>query len=462
MLKEDNTMATKKNEDDRAYERALDMLRADSDKQKGMNEVTGVLTPIHNTGTAAGGAYADNSGVKAPSVSLAQGYSSPLTQQKNDALNAYMNRGPFKYDINADALYQQYKDKFIQQGQAAMQDTMGQAAALTGGYGSSYAQNVGQQAYNQHLLQLNDVVPELYQMAYGKYQDEGNELLQRYSMLSGEEAEAFNRWYQQNRDAVADQRYDAEKKAASDEKAAYAKALTGDYSGFAELMDISPAQAEAWAKANGMTPDSVKSSISEEAAYAMVLTGDYSGLAALHGISLTQAEALAEASGMTPNSKNAASNPIYGYTDPETGLNSYYIDGKKYEFGPNVSPVSGTVNPDAEYGTFNGYQPDNVGKDNKLTEVGIDTKTGVVVYKDTSGKRYTYNASKNKYEAYDGYVGIDTPGMRRWRSQQFESDYYGGHQNAAAYYEKSIEAALKAGTLTPDEAAALMLEYGIV
>lgn len=455
MLKEDNTMATKKNEDDRAYERALDMLRADSDKQKGMNEVTGVLTPIRNTGTAAGGAYAGNSGVKAPSVSLAQGYSSPLTQQKNDALNAYMNRGPFKYDINTDALYQQYKDKFIQQGQAAMQDTMGQAAALTGGYGSSYAQNVGQQAYNQHLLQLNDVVPELYQMAYGKYQDEGNELLQRYSMLSGEEAEAFNRWYQQNRDAVADQRY-ADEWAYQKERDAVSDRQWEKSFGYQQQRDkVSDQRYEAEQKA-------AASKITEEAAYAMALTGDYSGLAALHGISLTQAEALAEASGMTPNSKNAASNPIYGYTDPETGLNSYYIDGKKYEFGPNVSPVSGTVNPDAEYGTFNGYQPDNVGKDNILTEAGIDTKTGVVVYKDTSGKRYTYNASKNKYEAYDGYVGIDTPGMRRWRSQQFDPDYYGGHQNAAAYYEKSIEAALKAGTLTPDEAAALMLEYGIV
>ena len=36
------------------------------------------------------------------------------------------------------------------------QDTIGSAAALTGGYGNSYAQNAGNQAYNQYLLGLFD------------------------------------------------------------------------------------------------------------------------------------------------------------------------------------------------------------------------------------------------------------------------------------------------------------------
>jgi hypothetical protein len=60
---------------------------------------------------------------------------------------------------------------------------MGQAAALTGGYGSSYGQSVGQQQYNAYLQSLNDVVPELYGMAYQQYQDQGNALQQQYSMM---------------------------------------------------------------------------------------------------------------------------------------------------------------------------------------------------------------------------------------------------------------------------------------
>ena len=57
----------------------------------------------------------------------------------DEALQAYLNREDFQYDVNADALYQQYKDRYVELGKDAMEDTMGQAAALTGGYGSSYA-----------------------------------------------------------------------------------------------------------------------------------------------------------------------------------------------------------------------------------------------------------------------------------------------------------------------------------
>ena len=92
----------------------------------------------------------------------------------------------FSYDMNGDALYQQYKDKYIQQGKLAMMDTMGQAAAMNGGYGSSYAQSVGQQAYQASLDNLNDIIPELYQMAYDRWSDGKQDLYNQYGMLSNE------------------------------------------------------------------------------------------------------------------------------------------------------------------------------------------------------------------------------------------------------------------------------------
>lgn len=120
-------------------------------------------------------------------------------------LDQYENRDPFSYDFNSDALYQQYKDQYIMQGQMAMMDTMGQAAALTGGYGSSYAQTVGQQAYNQQLSQLNNIMPELYQMAYERYGQEGQELLDMFNMYLGLSEQDFSHyqanldnWYQED------------------------------------------------------------------------------------------------------------------------------------------------------------------------------------------------------------------------------------------------------------------------
>lgn len=119
-------------------------------------------------------------------------WTDPYADQRKGYLDQYENRDPFSYDFNSDALYQQYKDQYIQQGQMAMMDTMGQAAAMTGGYGNSYAQTVGQQAYNQQLNQLNAIMPELYDRAYGIYQQEGEELLKMYDLYTGLSNESHN------------------------------------------------------------------------------------------------------------------------------------------------------------------------------------------------------------------------------------------------------------------------------
>ena len=118
---------------------------------------------------------------------------------RDEALDDYMNREDFQYDINADALYRQYEDRYQKLGREAMEDTMGQAAALTGGYGSSYAQNVGQQAYQKQLSQLSDVIPELYQLAYERYQDRSDALYRTYQAYDAQEKEAAEqlRWEQE-------------------------------------------------------------------------------------------------------------------------------------------------------------------------------------------------------------------------------------------------------------------------
>ena len=116
-------------------------------------------------------------------------------QGEYDALyDQYKNRDPFSYDFNADALYQQYKDMYMQQGKVAMQDAMGQAAAMTGGYGNSYAATVGNQAYQEHLGKLNDVIPELYQLAYSKYNQEGQDMLNAIGLLEGERAFDYGKY----------------------------------------------------------------------------------------------------------------------------------------------------------------------------------------------------------------------------------------------------------------------------
>lgn len=136
------------------------------------------------------------------------------------AMNAILNRKSFSYDLNGDALYQQYKDMYMSQGKLAMADTMGQAAALTGGYGNSYAASVGNQAYQGYLQQLNGVIPELYNLALSAYNAEGDRLNNNFNLLStdrsteyGEYTDKYNRlvndrgYYSDNYNNVYNQDY---------------------------------------------------------------------------------------------------------------------------------------------------------------------------------------------------------------------------------------------------------------
>lgn len=124
-------------------------------------------------------------------------YTSQYQTQLDSARDAITNRDAFKYDINADALYQQLRDQYQTQGQMAMMDTIGQATALTGGYGNSYAQNAGQQAYHGYLQQLNNQIPDLYGMALDRYNTEGNSLAQNYGLLLDAENMDYSRYQDQ-------------------------------------------------------------------------------------------------------------------------------------------------------------------------------------------------------------------------------------------------------------------------
>ncbi|MEG1563344.1 MAG: peptidoglycan-binding protein [Bacteroides sp.] len=127
-------------------------------------------------------------------------YQSKYGDQIQAMLDKILNREDFSYDFNADPMYQQYADRYQQQGQMAMMDTMGNAAALSGGYGNSYAQTVGQQTYQGYLQELNDVIPELRNASYQMYQDEGDKMLTDVSLLQGLDESDYGRY----RDDVGD------------------------------------------------------------------------------------------------------------------------------------------------------------------------------------------------------------------------------------------------------------------
>ena len=123
-------------------------------------------------------------------------YTSKWQQQLDAAMDKILNREAFSYDLNGDTLYRQYKDRAVKNGRLAMMDTMGQAAAMTGGYGSSYAQSAGQQAYQKQMDTLTDQAAQLYDRARQDYDRQGQTDRDRYDILRQRENSSYNQYKQ--------------------------------------------------------------------------------------------------------------------------------------------------------------------------------------------------------------------------------------------------------------------------
>lgn len=125
---------------------------------------------------------------------LSQQFKYSKQNQYNDALNAISNRKAFSYDLADDQLFQQAKQQYQAMGKTAMADTIGQASAMTGGYGNSYATTAGAQAYNNYLQQLNNSIGDYYAMALSAYNGETDRLNGVFNAYSADRSTEANEW----------------------------------------------------------------------------------------------------------------------------------------------------------------------------------------------------------------------------------------------------------------------------
>ena len=157
--------------------------------------MSGAAKPVYTAPAATAAklpTYTDSYGQRINDLE-AQGpgsYESRYQPMIDKTLNQLQNRR-FQYNMSEDPLYRQYAAQYAQKGRQAMQDTMGQAAALTGGYGSSYASTAGNQAYQQYLGQLNDKALDLYSLARQSYDADGSDM--RANLSSLQTAEGMDR-----------------------------------------------------------------------------------------------------------------------------------------------------------------------------------------------------------------------------------------------------------------------------
>ena len=314
-----------------------------------------------------------------------------------DTINQIMNREKFSYDLNGDMLYQQYKDQYTTQGKMAMMDTMGQAQAMTGGYGNSYAQSVGQQAYQGYLQQLNDKIPELYQLALNQYNQEGQDLYEKAGLLYqmdeqeyGRNQDEWDRYYKERNDLFEKAKYMSETE--------YKKALDDFNIKYTSYRDT--VSDDQWNEKFAYQKD-------QDALTESWRQKEFDLAMDQWNWEKEQAAAGGSGGGGGDTGDGGTSAGVLWYNTGTYDENGNLIfrnsEGKTQAFGPGINPYTGTKHPDAKNGTFsNGYQPNNIGG-TPLEKT--EYSTGIYGKEQTiwtaNGKYWLWNGSKNKYEEVD-------------------------------------------------------------
>ena len=199
--------------------------------------------------------------------------------------------------------YKALAGRYADQGRQAMDETIAQLAARTGGLASSYAGVAGQQQYNEYMKQLEDVARQMYA-------GERSDLIQNAELARDVGQDMYNRWLQeqsrrgderntqlqllqqiaQNEQYIDERDYNRGRNDRADKLETASKlAEIGDYSGYADALNLTPEQQSEfealYEAAQQASANETQRTVAEWAAK----WGDFSGLDAL-GVDTTSAK----------------------------------------------------------------------------------------------------------------------------------------------------------------------------
>lgn len=133
-------------------------------------------------------------------------YNGKYDPQIDALLAEILNRGDFSYNAMNDPLYQQYANMYRREGDRAMKNTLAEAAAGAGGM-NTYAITAAQQANSYYNSQLNDKIPELYQLAYEMYLQDKESKVQDLGILQKMDATQYARYRDTINDYYTDKKF---------------------------------------------------------------------------------------------------------------------------------------------------------------------------------------------------------------------------------------------------------------
>lgn len=156
-----------------------------------------------------------------------QTYNSKYGAALDGILAQIQNPSDFKYSFDGDEMFKYYADLMTQNAKQGAANAMGQAVALTGGYGNSWASGQANQAYQQAILPLYERGMDLRDRAFQEYQYRNNNLMDQAGLLQGLD----NADYGRHRDTVQDYYADVDRaQAAADSERNF------DYNNYMDML----------------------------------------------------------------------------------------------------------------------------------------------------------------------------------------------------------------------------------
>jgi uncharacterized membrane protein YgcG len=147
----------------------------------------------------------------APAAYVPGVYASEYGDQLNAALDKVTN---WNYDPLQDAAYNALAKVYTARGNLAAKNSLADAAALNGGYGTSYAVSAAQQSRNQYNQELASLIPDLENAAYNRatgtlsaLREADNTAYGRFRDTEGDKQWQYEQAYQKYRDTESDNQW---------------------------------------------------------------------------------------------------------------------------------------------------------------------------------------------------------------------------------------------------------------
>ena len=199
-------------------------------------------------------------------------------------LDSLLNTKDFSYDVNSDALYNQYKQLYSSQGQKAAEHVYGLNTSLTGGYGNSYASSAASAAYGEYMSKLSEKAAQLEERAYERYKDKNETLRENLDTVSS----LLESDYDKYRDSVSDYYKNEELDISKENQALKKEQLAADLKNDEISLAFKAADTGDYSLLENLGIDTAKTQRERtfEEALKKAQLGDYSGLEIL-GIDTT-------------------------------------------------------------------------------------------------------------------------------------------------------------------------------